>query len=145
MSLVAASSPIENASSKVDLQPIGSRGTALASASGTSRQTSLDAATAALGFSQSEQRGQRTTLEGLGLAFAPGAGQIPTTAWLQEQLRAMGTSHELRLGRPYRPAIVRLSLTPGSRGDGTLDLLYLPPQGDVQGWGWTCPRSGCAA
>jgi len=133
-SLVAPSSPIENATILIDLQPSGSRGTALASASGTSRQASLDAATAALGFSQSEQRGQRTTLEGLGLAFAPGAGQIPTTAWLQEQLRAMGTSHELRLGRPYRPAIVRLSLTPGSRGDGTLDLLYLPPQGDVQGW-----------
>jgi len=134
VNLVAASSPIVNASSKIDLQPSGSRGTALASASGTSRQASLDAATAALGFSQSEQRGQRTTLEGLGLASAPGAGQIPTTAWLQEQLRAIGTSHELRLGRPYRPAIVRLSLTPGSRGDGTLDLLYLPPQGDVQGW-----------
>jgi CHAT domain-containing protein len=46
----------------------------------------------------------------------------------------MSTSQELRQGRPYRPAIVRLSLTPGSRGDGTLDLLYLPPQGDVQGW-----------
>jgi len=134
VSLVAASSPIENASSKVDPQPSGSRVTAVASASGTSRQSSLDAATAALGFSQSEQRGQRTTLEGLGLASAPGAGQIPTTAWLQEQLRAMGTRQELRPGRPYRPAIVRLSLTPGSRGDGTLDLLYLPPQGDVQGW-----------
>jgi CHAT domain-containing protein len=140
VSLVAPSSPIENASSKVDLQPSGSRGTALASANGTSRQASLDAATAALGFSQSEQRSQRTTLEGLGLAFAPGAGQIPTTAWLQEQLRDMGTSHELRLGRPYRPAIVRLSLTPGSRGDGTLDLLYLPPQGDVQGWRLDVPE-----
>ena len=134
VNLVAASSPIENASNKVDPQPSGSRVTAVASASGTSRQSSLDAATAALGFSQSEQRGQRTTLEGLGLASAPGAGQIPTTAWLQEQLRAMGTSQELRQGRPYRPAIVRLSLTPRSRGDGTLDLLYLPPQGDVQGW-----------
>ena len=62
VNLLAASSLIENASSKVDLQPSGSRGTALASASGTSRQASLDAATAALGFSQSEQRGQRTTL-----------------------------------------------------------------------------------
>jgi CHAT domain-containing protein len=140
VSLVAPSSPIENASSKVDLQPSGSWGTALASANGTSRQASLDAATAALGFSQSEQRSQRTTLEGLGLAFAPGAGQIPTTAWLQEQLRDMGTSHELRLGRPYRPAIVRLSLTHGSRGDGTLDLLYLPPQGDVQGWRLDVPE-----
>jgi CHAT domain-containing protein len=134
VSLVAPSSPIENASSKVDLQPSGSRGTALASVGGTSRLASLDAATAALDFSQSEQRGQRTTLEGLGLASAPGAGQTPTTSWLQEQLRAMGTSLGLRLGRPYRPAIVRLSLTPGSRGDATLDLLYLPPQGDVQGW-----------
>ena len=140
VSLVAPSSPIENASSKVDLQPSGSRGTALASANGTSRQASLDAATAALGFSQSEQRSQRTTLEGLGLAFAPGAGQIPTTAWLQEQLRAMGTSLELRLGRSYRHAIVRLSLTPGSRGDATLDLLYLPPQGDVQGWRLDVPE-----
>jgi len=139
-SLVAPSSPIENATILIDLQPSGSRGTALASANGTSRQASLDAATAALGFSQSEQRSQRTTLEGLGLAFAPGAGQIPTTAWLQEQLRDMGTSHELRLGRPYRPAIVRLSLTPGSRGDGTLDLLYLPPQGDVQGWRLDVPE-----
>jgi len=127
-------SPMENASSKVDLQPSGSRASAVASASSTSRQASLDAATAALGFSQSEQQSQRTTLEGLGLASAPGAGQIPTTSWLQEQLRAMGTSLERRLGSPYRPAIVRLSLTPGSRGDGTLDLLYLPPQGDVQGW-----------
>ena len=139
-SLVAPSSPIENATILIDLQPSGSRGTALASANGTSRQASLDAATAALGFSQSEQRSQRTTLEGLGLAFAPGAGQIPTTAWLQEQLRDMGTSHELRLGRPYRPAIVRLSLTHGSRGDGTLDLLYLPPQGDVQGWRLDVPE-----
>ncbi|MCX5959368.1 MAG: CHAT domain-containing protein [Cyanobacteria bacterium] len=134
VSLVAPSSPIENASSKVDLQPSESRGTALASVGGTSRQASLDAATAALDFSQSEQRGQRTILEGLGLASAPGAGQTPTTSWLQEQLRAMDTSLGLRLGRPYRPAIVRLSLTPGSRGDATLDLLYLPPQGDVQGW-----------
>ena len=137
---VAPSSPIENASSKIDLQPGGSRGTALASVGGTSRQTSLDAATAALGFSQSEQRSQRTTLEGLGLASAPGAGQTPTTSWLQEQLRAMGTSLERRLGRPYRPAIVRLSLTPGSRGDATLDLLYLPPQGDVQGWRLDVPE-----
>jgi CHAT domain-containing protein len=134
VSLVAPSSPIENASSKVDLQPSESRGTALASVGGTSRQASLDAATAALDFSQSEQRGQRTTLEGLGLASAPGAGQTPSTSWLQEQLRAMDTSLGLRLGRPYRPAIVRLSLTPGSRGDATLDFLYLPPQGDVQGW-----------
>jgi CHAT domain-containing protein len=140
VSLVAASSLIENASSKVDLQPSGSRGTALASVGGTSRQASLDAATAALGFTQSEQRGQRTTLEGLGLASAPGAGQIPTTAWLQEQMLAMGTSLELRLGRPYRPAIVRLSLTPGSRGDGTLDLLYLPAQGDLQGWRLDVPE-----
>ena len=137
---VAPSSPIENASSKIDLQPGGSRGTALASVGGTSRKTSLDAATAALGFSQSEQRSQRTTLEGLGLASAPGAGQTPTTSWLQEQLRAMGTSLERRLGRPYRPAIVRLSLTPGSRGDATLDLLYLPPQGDVQGWRLDVPE-----
>ena len=137
---VAPSSPIENASSKVDLQPSGSRGTALASVGGTSRQASLDAATAALDFSQSEQRGQRTTLEGLGLASAPGAGQTPTTSWLQEQMRAMGTSLERRLGRPYRPAIVRLSLTPGSRGDATLDLLYLPPQGDVQGWRLDLPE-----
>ena len=140
VSPVAPSSPIENASSKVDLQPGGSRGTALASVGGTSRQTSLDAATAALGFSQSEQRSQRTTLEGLGLASAPGAGQTPTTSWLQEQMRAMGTSLERRLGRPYRPAIVRLSLTPGSRGDATLDLLYLPPQGDVQGWRLDVPE-----
>lgn len=140
VSLVAPSSPIENASSKVDLQPSGSRGTALASVGGTNRQASLDAAAAALGFSQSEQRGQRTTLAGLGLASAPGAGQTPTTSWLQEQLRAMGTSLELRLGRPYRPAIVRLSLTPGSRGDATLDLLYLPPQGDVQGWRLDVPE-----
>jgi CHAT domain-containing protein len=140
VSLVAPSSPIENASSKVDLQPSGSRGTALASVGGTSRQASLDAATAALDFSQSEQRGQRTTLAGLGLASAPGAGQTPTTSWLQEQMRAIGTSLELRLGRPYRPAIVRLSLTPGSRGDGTLDLLYLPPQGDVQGWRLDVPE-----
>jgi CHAT domain-containing protein len=140
VSLVAPSSPIENASSRVDLQPSGSRGTALASVGGTSRQASLDAATAALDFSQSEQRSQRTTLEGLGLASAPGAGQTPTTSWLQEQLRAVGTSLELRLGRPYRPAIVRLSLTPGSRGDGTLDLLYLPPQGDVQGWRLDVPE-----
>ena len=140
VSLVAPSSPIENASSKIDLQPGGSRGTALASVGGTSRKTSLDAATAALGFSQSEQRSQRTTLEGLGLASAPGAGQTPTTSWLQEQLRAMGTSLERRLGRPYRPAIVRLSLTPGSRGDATLDLLYLPPQGDVQGWRLDVPE-----
>lgn len=137
---VAPSSPIENASSKVDLQPSGSRGTALASVGGTSRQASLDAATAALDFSQSEQRSQRTTLEGLGLASAPGAGQTPTTSWLQEQMRAMGTSLERRLGRPYRPAIVRLSLTPGSRGDATLDLLYLPPQGDVQGWRLDVPE-----
>jgi CHAT domain-containing protein len=136
---VAPASPIENAS-KVDLQPSGSRGTALASVGGTSRLASLDAATAALDFSQSEQRGQRTTLAGLGLASAPGAGQTPTTSWLQEQMRAMGTSLELRLGRPYRPAIVRLSLTPGSRGDGTLDLLYLPPQGDVQGWRLDVPE-----
>jgi CHAT domain-containing protein len=140
VSLVAPSSQIENSSSKIDLQPSGSRGTALASVGGTNRQASLDAATAALGFSQSEQRGQRTTLEGLGLASAPGAGQIPTTSWLQEQMRAMGTSLERRLGRPYRPAIVRLSLTPGSRGDGTLDLLYLPPQGDVQGWRLDVPE-----
>jgi CHAT domain-containing protein len=140
VSLVAPSSPIENGSSKVDLQPSGSRGTALASVGGTSRLASLDAATAALDFSQSEQRGQRTTLAGLGLASAPGAGQTPTTSWLQEQLRAMGTSLELRLGRPYRPAIVRLSLTPGSRGDATLDLLYLPPQGDVQGWRLDVPE-----
>jgi CHAT domain-containing protein len=140
VSLVAPSSPIENASSKVDLQPSGSRGTALASVGDTSRQASLDAATAALDFSQSEQRSQRTTLEGLGLASAPGAGQTPTTSWLQEQMRAMGTSLELRLGRPYRPAIVRLSLTPGSRGDATLDLLYLPPQGDVQGWRLDVPE-----
>ncbi|WP_411872336.1 CHAT domain-containing protein [Vulcanococcus limneticus] len=140
VSLVAPSSPIKNASSKVDLQPSGSRGTALASVGDTSRQASLDAATAALDFSQSEQRSQRTTLEGLGLASAPGAGQTPTTSWLQEQMRAMGTSLELRLGRPYRPAIVRLSLTPGSRGDATLDLLYLPPQGDVQGWRLDVPE-----
>lgn len=52
----------------------------------------------------------------------------------------MGTSLERRLGRPYRPAIVRLSLTPGSRGDATLDLLYLPPQGDVQGWRLDVPE-----
>ena len=133
-SMVAPASPIETASSKVDPQPSGSTVTAVASASGTSRQASLDAATAALGFSQSEQQSQRTTLEGLGLASAPGAGQIPTTSWLQEQLRAMGTSLDRRLSSPYRPAIVRLSLTPGSRGDGTLDLLYLPPHGNVQGW-----------
>ena len=137
---VAPASPIENASRKVDLQPSGSRGTALASVGGTSRLASLDAATAALDFSQSEQRGQRTTLAGLGLASAPGAGQTPTTSWLQEQMRAMGTSLERRLGRPYRPAIVRLSLTPGSRGDATLDLLYLPPQGDVQGWRLDVPE-----
>jgi len=144
VSLVAPSSPIENGSntsSWMDLPSSGSSLTALASVGGTSRQSSLDAATAALGFSQSEQRGQRTTLEGLGLASAPGAGQIPTTGWLQEQLRAMGTSQELRQGRPYRPAIVRLSLTPGGRGDGTLDLLYLPPQGDVQGWRVDVPEA----
>ena len=144
VSLVAPSSPIEAASIAsrwMDLPSSGSSLTALASVGGTGRQSSLDAATAALGFSQSEQRGQRTTLEGLGLASAPGAGQIPTTAWLQEQLKAMGTNHELRLGRPYRPAIVRLSLTPGSRGDGTLDLLYLPPQGDVQGWRVDVPEA----
>ena len=113
----------------------------MASASGTSRQASLDAATAGLGFSQSEQRSQRNTLEGLGLASAPGAGRIPTTAWLQEQMRAMGTSLERRRGRPYRPAIVRLSLSPGSRGEAGLDLLYLPPQGDVQGWRVQVPEA----
>ena len=143
-SLVAPSSPIENASnasSLIDLQPSGSRVNALASVSGGSRQASLDAATADLGFRQSEQRGQRNTLEGLGLVAAPGAGQIPTTAWLQEQMRAMSTSLEQRLARPYRPAIVRLSLTPGSQGEVALDLLYLPPQGDVQGWRTQVPQA----
>jgi CHAT domain-containing protein len=144
VSLVAPSSPIENAgnaSSRIDLQPRGISVTPMASASGTSRQASLDAATAGLGFSQSEQRSQRNTLEGLGLASAPGAGRIPTMAWLQEQMRAMATSLERRLARPYRPAIVRLSLSPGSRGEAGLDLLYLPPQGDVQGWRVQVPEA----
>jgi len=146
-SLVAPSSPInnaDNASSRIDLQPSGisgTRGTAMATPIGISRQASLDAATAALGFRQSELRGQRNTLEGLGLASAPGAGQIPTTAWLQEQMQATSTSLEHHLSKPYRPAIVRLSLTPGSQGEAALDLLYVPPQGDVQGWRVEVPEA----
>jgi CHAT domain-containing protein len=147
VSPVAPSSPIENtenASNRIGLQPIrpnGTRVTAVATASGISQQTSLDGATASQGFRQSELRGQQDTLAGLGLAAAPGAGQLPTTAWLQEQLRTMSASHEGRMSRPYRPAIVRLSLTPGSRGEAALDLLYLPPQGDVQGWRVEVPEA----
>ena len=53
-----------------------------------------DAATANRDFTQSEQRGQRETLAGLGLT-APATGELPTTVWLQQQLQAVS----LNLGR----------------------------------------------
>jgi hypothetical protein len=91
VNLLATSSPIENASSKVDLQPSGSRGTALASASGTSRQASLDAATAALGFSQSSKvwnatRGHRRP--------AGCCSRVPPSPWCGKRFGDPGTSGE---------------------------------------------------
>lgn len=97
------------------------------------RPADLDGAAASRAFNQSEQRGQRDTLAGLGLTATASAEQ-PTTLWLQQRLESESLRLARQLAKPYRPAIVRLSLTPGSNGTAALDLLYLPPQGDMKGW-----------
>ena len=103
-------------------------------------QASLDAATVNRDFTQSEQRGQRETLAGLGLT-APATGELPTTVWLQQQLQAVSLNLGRQLAQPYRPAIVRLSLTPSGKGTAALDLLYLPPQGAMKGWRVDVPEA----
>jgi CHAT domain-containing protein len=103
-------------------------------------QAYLNEAEASSNFSQSEQRGQRETLAGLGLT-ATAAGEVPTTVWLQQQLRAVSLNLGRQLAKPYRPAILRLSLTPGGKGTAALDLLYLPPQGSMQGWRVDVPEA----
>jgi len=107
---------------------------------GTLNQATLDGAAASREFTQSEQRGQRETLAGLGLS-ATAAGEAPTTAWLQQQLQTQSANLGRQQTQPYRPAIVRLSLTPGSKGTAALDLLYLPPQGAMEGWRVDVPEA----
>ena len=107
---------------------------------GTLNQATLDGAAASREFTQSEQRGQRDTLAGLGLT-ATAAGEAPTTAWLQQQLQNQSANLGRQQSQPYRPAIVRLSLTPGSKGTAALDLLYLPPQGAMEGWRVEVPEA----
>jgi len=107
---------------------------------GTLNQATLDGAAASREFTQSEQRGQRETLAGLGLT-ATAAGEAPTTAWLQQQLQTQSANLGRQQSQPYRPAIVRLSLTPGSKGTAALDLLYLPPQGAMEGWRVEVPEA----
>jgi CHAT domain-containing protein len=107
---------------------------------GTLNQATLDGAAASREFTQSEQRGQRETLAGLGLT-ATAAGEAPTTAWLQQQLQNQSANLGRQQSQPYRPAIVRLSLTPGSKGTAALDLLYLPPQGAMEGWRVEVPEA----
>jgi CHAT domain-containing protein len=107
---------------------------------GTLNQATLDGAAASREFTQSEQRGQRETLAGLGLT-ATAAGEAPTTAWLQQQLQNQSANLGRQQSQPYRPAIVRLSLTPGSKGTAALDLLYLPPQGAMEGWRVDVPEA----
>jgi len=107
---------------------------------GTLNQATLDGAAASREFTQSEQRGQRETLAGLGLS-ATAAGEAPTTAWLQQQLQTQSANLGRQQSQPYRPAIVRLSLTPGSKGTAALDLLYLPPQGAMEGWRVEVPEA----
>ena len=107
---------------------------------GTLNQATLDGAAASREFTQSEQRGQRETLAGLGLT-ATAAGEAPTTAWLQQQLQTQSGNLKRQQSQPYRPAIVRLSLTPGSKGTAALDLLYLPPQGALEGWRVDVPEA----
>jgi CHAT domain-containing protein len=107
---------------------------------GTLNQATLDGAAASREFTQSEQRGQRETLAGLGLT-ATAAGEAPTTAWLQQQLQTQSANLGRQQTQPYRPAIVRLSLTPGSKGTAALDLLYLPPQGAMEGWRVEVPEA----
>jgi len=107
---------------------------------GTLNQATLDGAAASREFTQSEQRGQRETLAGLGLS-ATAAGEAPTTAWLQQQLQTQSANLGRQQTQPYRPAIVRLSLTPGSKGTAALDLLYLPPQGAMEGWRVEVPEA----
>ena len=106
----------------------------------TLNQATLDGAAANREFTQSEQRGQRETLAGLGLT-ATAAGEAPTTAWLQQQLQNQSANLGRQQSQPYRPAIVRLSLTPGSKGTAALDLLYLPPQGAMEGWRVEVPEA----
>ena len=106
----------------------------------TLNQAYLDGAAASREFTQSEQRGQRETLAGLGLT-ATAAGEAPTTAWLQQQLQNQSANLGRQQSQPYRPAIVRLSLTPGSKGTAALDLLYLPPQGAMEGWRVEVPEA----
>ena len=107
---------------------------------GTLNQATLDGAAASREFTQSEQRGQRETLAGLGLT-ATAAGEAPTTAWLQQQLQTQSANLGRQQSQPYRPAIVRLSLNPGSKGTAALDLLYLPPQGAMEGWRVDVPEA----
>ena len=107
---------------------------------GTLNQAYLDGAAASREFTQSEQRGQRDTLAGLGLT-ATAAGEAPTTAWLQQQLQNQSANLGRQQSQPYRPAIVRLSLTRGSKGTAALDLLYLPPQGAMEGWRVEVPEA----
>jgi CHAT domain-containing protein len=106
----------------------------------TLNQAYLDGAAASREFTQSEQRGQRETLAGLGLT-ATAAGEAPTTAWLQQQLQNQSANLGRQQSQPYRPAIVRLSLTPGTKGTAALDLLYLPPQGAMEGWRVDVPEA----
>jgi len=104
------------------------------------RLSDLDGAAASRAFDQSEQRGQRDTLAGLGLTAVASAEQ-PTTLWLQQRLESESLRLARQLAKPYRPAIVRLSLTPGSNGTAALDLLYLPPQGSMKGWRVDVPEA----
>ncbi len=106
----------------------------------TLNQATLDGAAASREFTQSEQRGQRETLAGLGLTATANA-EAPTTAWLQQQLQTQSGALGRQQSQPYRPAIVRLSLTPGSKGTAALDLLYLPPQGAMEGWRVDVPEA----
>jgi CHAT domain-containing protein len=106
----------------------------------TLNQATLDGAAASREFTQSEQRGQRETLAGLGLT-ATASAEAPTTAWLQQQLQTQSGTLGRQQSQPYRPAIVRLSLTPGSKGTAALDLLYLPPQGALEGWRVDVPEA----
>lgn len=115
------------------LQPSASRSDPNTSMVPARHQAYRDGAEAIRTFSESEQRGQGETLAGLGLQ-ATAARAVPTTVWLQQQLQAVSQNRGQQLAKPYRPAIVRLSLTPAGKGTAALDLLYLPPRGDMQGW-----------
>ena len=141
LALAGTGSPVTNSESVSSrLQQQSTRNNPSRTTLPARHQAYLDGAEASRNFSQSEQRGQGETLAGLGLT-ATASGQMPTTVWLQQQLQSVSLNLGRQQTQPYRPAIVRLSLSSGSKGPAALDLLYLPPQGDMKGWRVDVPET----